>query len=182
MERNRVKKEIFSWLRHIGLAVIITLTIIDFVGQFTIVLGNSMNPTLQNNDIVVIEKITRHFGQLKQGDVVILKIPELLSDGKTYAVKRIIAMGGQRISIREGSVYVNEVKLEEPYINGEETLITPGVHDDMTVPEGYIYVLGDNRIPNASRDSRTFGPVEAEKVVGRVVFRLFPISEMGVVK
>ena len=96
MDRNRVMKEIVDWLVHIVTAIVITIIIIRFVGQFTIVQGNSMYPTLQNNDILIIEKLTQQFGQFKQGDIVVLKIPEQLGDGKTYAVKRIVALEGRR--------------------------------------------------------------------------------------
>lgn len=138
-----------------------------------------MYPTLQNNDILIIEKLTQQFGQFKQGDIVVLKIPEQLGDGKTYAVKRIVALEGQTIVIRDGLVYVNDVYLDEPYINGSDTQIAAGLHDDLTVPEGYIYLLGDNRLPGESKDSRHFGIIATDKVAGRVLFRLFPLRLFG---
>jgi signal peptidase I len=141
-----------------------------------------MLPTLKNNNIVVIEKLTQRFGGLKRGDIVVLRIPEFLSDGKIYAVKRVIATEGQRITITDGKVYVDGEKLNENYINGEDTLAAIGLHDDITVPAGYIYILGDNRLPGESKDSRTFGPVETNRIAGRVVFRLFPLREFGCVK
>jgi len=181
MKQSLIVREIIDWLVHIALAVVFTLLVINYVGQFTIVQGNSMLPTLKNNDILVIEKLTGRFGEYKQGDIVVLKIPELLGDGKTYAIKRIIALGGQRVTIRDGSVLVDGSGLEEPYINGRETLAAAGIYDDMEVPEDCIYVLGDNRLPGASKDSRFFGPVNSERIAGKVVFRLFPFSDMGVI-
>lgn len=182
MESSRVIKEVMDWLKHIGLAVIITLVIVNFIGQFTIVQGNSMLPTLENNDILIIEKLTQQFGAFKQGDIVVVKIPEYLDDGKTYAVKRILATEGQRIAIRNGDVFVDGEKLREAYINGNETQIATGLHDDMTVPEGAVYILGDNRLPGESKDSRIFGPIDRKRIAGRVVFRLFPFRGFGLVE
>ncbi len=182
MERDRVMKEVISWLKHIGLAILITFIIVNFIGQFTIVQGNSMLPTLENNNILIIEKLTQRFGQFKQGDIVVVRIPEYLDDGKTYAVKRILATEGQKIAIHNGAVFVDGQKLQETYIHGNETQIAPGLHDDMTVPAGTIYLLGDNRLPGESRDSRTFGPIELKRIAGRVVFRLFPLRGFGLMQ
>lgn len=179
MERSRMIKELLDWLKHIGLAVIVTLFIVNFIGQFTIVQGNSMLPTLENNDILIIEKLTQRFGAFRQGDIVVVKIPEFLEDGKTYAVKRIAATEGQRIAIHDGEVFVDGEKLHETYISGNETQIAAGLHDDLTVPAGAVYILGDNRLPGQSKDSRTFGPVSVKRIAGRVVFRLFPLRGFG---
>jgi signal peptidase I len=182
MERSHMMKEVLDWLKHIALAVIITLVIVNFIGQFTIVQGDSMLPTLENNDILIIEKLTQRLGAIRQGDIVVVKIPEFLEDGKTYAVKRILATEGQRVGIREGKVFVDGEELHETYINGSETQIAAGLHDDLTVPEGTVYILGDNRLPGESKDSRTFGPVSVKRIAGRVVFRLFPFRGLGLVK
>jgi signal peptidase I len=179
MERNLVIKELINWTMQIALTIGITLLIVCYVGQFTIVRGDSMYPTLEDNNIMVIEKLTQRFGSLKQGDIVVLKVPELLDNDKTYVVKRIIALEGQRIKIQDGHVYVDGARLEENYTNGNNTHTVPGFYDDMTVPEGCVYVLGDNRLPGASRDSRNYGAVKLNRVAGRVVFRLLPIRKFG---
>jgi len=118
MKNDTVKKEIIDWLVHFALAIVITLVIINYIGQFTIVKGNSMLPTLKDNNILVIEKLTQRFGQIKQGDIVVVRIPDLLGKGKTYAVKRVIATEGQRIEIKDGKVYVDGEELEENYTSG----------------------------------------------------------------
>jgi len=82
---------------HIALAIIITLIITNYIAQFTIVRGNSMLPTLDDNNILVIEKLTQRFGQIKPGDIVVVRIPDLLGRGKTYAVKRVIAPKDRRL-------------------------------------------------------------------------------------
>ena len=114
----------------------------------------------------------------RRRDIVALKIPEQLGDGKTYAVKRIAALRADD-SYPRRPVYVNDVYLDEPYINGSDTQTAAGLHDDLTVPEGYIYLLGDNRLPGESKDSRHFGIIATDKVAGRVLFRLFPLRLFG---
>lgn len=178
MKNDAVKKELIDWLVHIALAIVITLFIINYIGQFTIVKGDSMLPTLKDGNVLIIEKITQRFGRIKQGDIVVVKIPDLLGKGKTYAVKRVIATEGQRVEIRDGKVYVDNEELDEQYITGNDTFAT-GQFSDMVVPDNCIYVLGDNRLPGASKDSRTFGPVDKSKIAGRVIFRIFPLSEIG---
>lgn len=179
MERGRVINEIVSWLKHILLPIVVTLLIVNFLGQFTLVQGNSMLPTLEHNDVLIIEKLTQRFGEFRPGDIVVVRIPELLGSGKTFAIKRIVAVQGQHITIRDGKVSVDGSLLQEPYVNGRETQAVEGLHDDLTVPAGAVYLLGDNRLPGESRDSRTFGPVLTSRIVGRVVFRLFPLRRVG---
>jgi len=178
MKNDNLKKEIIDWLVHIALAIVITLAITNYIAQFTMVKGNSMLPTLQDNNILVIEKLTLRFGTIKPGDIVVVRIPDMLGKGKTYAIKRVIAIGGQKVEIKDGKVYIDGKELHEDYINGGDTFAT-GEFSSMVVPENCIYILGDNRLPGASKDSRTFGPVEQSRIAGRVVFRIFPISKIG---
>lgn len=180
--KKKVLKEVTDWALHIILAVALGIAIILFVGRLTIVDGNSMNPTLRNKDVIIIESITQRFGTLKQGDIVVLKIPELLDGHRKYAIKRIIATENQHIEIRDGKVFVDGIKLDESYINSESTLAENSLYSDMTVPEGCLYVLGDNRIPDKSLDSRAFGVVKKDRVIGKCWIRLFPFSEAGSVK
>lgn len=178
---NKAVKEAISWLAHIAVAIALGLAIIVFVGRLAIVDGNSMNPTLKNRDVIIIESLTQRFGSIKTGDIVVLKIPELLSGKKEYAIKRIIATEGQHVEIKDGSVYVDGEKLEENYINGSETVAGNSLYDDIVVPDGCIYVLGDNRIPGRSYDSRSFGPVSSDRIIGKCLIRIFPFSDAGIV-
>lgn len=156
MNKNLLK-EISAWILHIAAAVVLGLAVITFLGRLTIVNGNSMSPTLKNQNVIIIESITPRFGTVKQGDIVVLKIPELLEGKQKYAVKRVIAKENQHIEIRDGKVFVDGKQLSESYINNEETHIDNTLYSDMIVPEGCIYILGDNRIPEKSRDSRVLG-------------------------
>jgi len=179
---KKVLKEILSWVLHIAFAVGLGLAVITFLGRLTVVNGNSMSPTLKNQNVIIIERITPRFGTIKQGDIVVLRVPELLEGKQKYAVKRVIARENQHIEIRDGKVFVDGAKLSEPYINSEETYIDNTLYADMIVPEDCIYVLGDNRIPEKSRDSRVFGPVKEDRIVGKCWIRIFPFTAAGQVK
>lgn len=179
---KKLLREILSWILHIAVAVALGLGVITFLGRLTVVNGNSMSPTLKNQNVIIIESITPRFGTIKQGDIVVLRMPELLEGKQKYAVKRVIAKENQNIEIRDGKVFVDGKQLSENYINNEETNIGNTLYADMVVPEGCIYVLGDNRIPEKSRDSRVFGPVKKDRIVGKCWIRIFPFTEAGQVE
>lgn len=177
--KNRIIREILDWGLHVGIVVLLAVLVVSFLGRITIVEGTSMAPTLHNNDVLIIESVTPRFGGLNQGDIVVLQIPELLEGKSKYAIKRVIAVENQHVLIRDGKVYVDGMELEEPYINGSYTDELNDLYSDIVVPEGCIYVLGDNRLPGKSRDSRVFGPVNRERVIGKCLLRVFPFSDFG---
>jgi signal peptidase I len=174
-------KNILDWVLHIILAVAFGIVIIVYLGRLTVVDGNSMNPTLQNQDVIIIEAITPRFGVIKTGDIVVMKIPELLENRKEYAIKRVIATENQHVEIKGGNVFVDGKMLSESYTNGKETTVENSLYSDMVVPEGCIYILGDNRIPDKSLDSRTFGAVKKDRIIGKSWVRIFPFSKAGYV-
>lgn len=179
---KKILNEIISWILHIAVAAALALLVVFFLGRFTVVNGNSMLPTLKNRDVVIIESITPRFGTIEQGDIVVLKIPELLEGKQKYAVKRVIAKENQHIEIRDGKVLVDGRELVEDYVNNKETQISNTLYSDIIVPEGCVYVLGDNRLPEKSKDSRVFGPVKEDRIVGKVWIRIYPFTEAGPVK
>ena len=181
MIRNPAAREIIRWLAQVVPVIVITVFVIAYIGQFTIVKGDSMLPTFKNNTVLVIEKLTRRLGTLKNGDIVVIRIPEYLDGKKTNAINRIIATGGQHILIEYGYVLIDVIKLDEDYTGGVAMGPVSSLYNDLTVPDGHIYVLGDNRSPGESKDSRTFGPVAISRVEGRVVFRLYPFSKLGII-
>jgi len=177
---NKILREILDWALHFGIAVLLVLLVVFFLGRITVVEGTSMVPTLNNGDVLIIESITPRFGTLRQGDIVVMRIPELLgSDNRKYAIKRIIAVENQHIQIKEGKIYVDGKELQEPYINGSYTQEMNDIYSDIIVPEGCIFVMGDNRLPDKSRDSRVFGPVNKDRVIGKCILRIFPFSDFG---
>lgn len=174
-----VVREILDWALHIAVAIFIGIFIVTFVGQRTIVYGNSMEPTLQHNDQLIIEKLSSRFNRLDRGDIVTIYVPEFLDDGKDTIIKRIIGVAGDKVEIKDGKVYINGLELEEDYINGTSTGTVDEKFSSVIVPEGYVYVLGDNRLPNASKDSRSIGPVPLSRIKGKAVLRYYPLEKFG---
>lgn len=180
--KNPVLREVLDWALHIGIAVVIGLLIVNYVVQITIVNGVSMVPTLQHNDKLLVEKISPRFeGKIQRGDIVTVHIPELLEDGKETIIKRVIGLENDTVEIkRDGKVYVNNEMLDEGYINGPTTNIPDPRYAKVKVPEGHVFVMGDNRMN--SLDSRIRGPISMEKVTGKVLVRILPLDKMGKVE
>ncbi len=178
MPRSNNAREIVSWIVHIGAAVLAGLFIITFIGQRTVVYGNSMQPTFQPGDQVIVEKITPRFGELKTGDIITIYMPEVMEAGKDMLIKRVIATEGQTVEIKNGKVYVNGAELAEDYINGDSTMAIEPEYGSLQVPAGYVYVLGDNRIPGESKDSRMIGPINMNRIRGKVFVRFYPFENI----
>ena len=167
-----IGKEIWEWVKTIALSFALAFVISLFI-QPTIVKGESMYPTLENKDLLVVFKMAYIKEKPHQGDVVIFESP---FEEKNY-IKRIIGIPGDRVEVKKGEVYVNNQKLQEKYIS---TSYTQG-DIDLIVPEGKVFVLGDNRWPNASLDSRSslIGLVSISSIKGKTVFRVFPLRRIG---
>ena len=183
--KDPVVREALDWIAHIGIAVVIAILIVSYVIQITIVMGSSMEKCLHDGDRLIVEKFVYKFKGLNRGDIVVINNPRETKGENTPVIKRIAGLEGDLIEIKDGSVYVNNEKLVEPQINGTYTYADG---DDVlgnkkvVVPEGHIYVLGDNREPYASMDSRVYGPVNLKKVEGRAVFRFWPFKSFGKLK
>ena len=150
-------------------ALVIALAIHFFLAQATRVEGYSMEPTLYGHQRLIIEKISYRFHNPQRGDIVVIRVPgfdELL-------IKRIIGLPGETLKIKDGIVYIDGEPLDEPYINGPAR----GNYGPITVPQGYIFVMGDNR--NNSNDSRSFGPVAIDNIVGHAWMRYWPLPEFS---
>jgi len=169
-----------DWTVHIAIAVLIGFLIVGFVGQRTIVNGESMLPTLKHNDQLIIEKITPKVGTLKYGDIVTIDVKDMKEVNDSPIIKRVIGVAGDKVEVKNGKVYVNGKELKENYINGNTT--EPGYEEyiSLVVPEGKIYVLGDNR--GNSLDSRRIGPLDVSRVGGRAVLRFLPFNSFTTFK
>ena len=181
-ETKTFRQEILEWILYLVVSVVLALLIVNYLGRFTVVDGNSMQPTLQNRNVVIVESLSLRMSGLENGDIVVMKIPEMLGGSRTYAIKRIIAMEGQQVRIADGKVHVDGIPLSEPYTSDIPTLADGSPYQEMVVPAGCLYVLGDNRNPDKSRDSRIFGVVSAERVIGKAFVRLFPFSRAGLIE
>lgn len=167
----------FGWLlgalREIGEtvipAVVIALFINLFLAQATQVLGQSMEPTLHSSQRVVIEKITYRFHGPRRGDIVVIDS----SEQSEMLIKRVVGLPGETVEVRKGRVYVNGELLEEDWP------VRPGGgnYGPRAVPPLHVFVLGDNRA--ASNDSRNFGPVPIEDIVGHAWISYWPPEAIG---
>ncbi len=145
-----------------------------FVVQPFVIPTGSMIPTIAINDRVLAEKISYRFiREPERGDVVVFDDP---TKAHPELIKRVIATGGQNVDIQNGAVYVNGKKLDEPYLDGVTT--DPGsVPLPVKVPDGYVWVMGDNR-PN-SGDSRFIGPQPVTAIRGRAIWTYWPLTRFG---
>ena len=174
-----VHKEIYEWIQCIVIALICCVLIFVFVARVIDVVGHSMVPTLIDGDKIVI---TRFAGAYERGDIIVLRKDTFREEP---IVKRVIAVAGDTVDIdfAQGIVYVNGEALDEPYVNE----LTYEPEDFMTyerpleIPEGCVFVMGDNR--NNSTDSRreTIGCVDSRYILGKVIFRILPLSSVGAI-
>lgn len=171
------RAEVYDWIQCIIFALVFCVLLFVFAVRMVNVVGHSMVPTLEQSDKVVISNLFYH---PKQGDVVVLRKQTLMEEP---IVKRIIATEGQTVDIDfdDGVVYVDGKALDEPYVN-EPVHDRENFEGKITVPEGCVFVMGDNR--NASTDSRDarLDCVDERYIMGRVYFTLFPVKNIGVVK
>jgi len=136
-----------------------------------------MEKTLQDGDRLIIEKISPRMGNIKRGDIVTIDDPIKLSTDTRPIIKRVIGIEGDHVQIRDGKVFVNGEELKEDYINGDTTYEINEQYSDVIVEEGYIYVLGDNRLLGMSKDSRTIGTASMEYVTGKALLRFYPFNK-----
>jgi signal peptidase I len=165
-----------GWIREIletlVPAVLLALLINMFVAQATRVDGPSMLPGLHTNQRLVVEKVSYRLHPPHRGDVVVLRLPHNPAE---LLIKRVIALAGDTIEIRDGTVLVDGQVLTESYVAES----TNGVMASRLVPEDSVFVMGDNR--GQSNDSRSFGPVSVSSVVGRAFVSYWPLSTIGFV-
>ena len=170
---KKLKEEILEWVQAILIAVVLALVIRNFVFTVVRVDGASMEPTYQNNDRLIVWRMGY---EPENGDVVVFNPPG--KGKKVFWIKRVIAGEGQHVEIDydTNSVYVDDVKLDEPYL-GEPMLDKDYLPiREIDIPEDCVFVLGDNR--NNSTDGRVIGPVNKEHVIGKAVLRFWPLTKI----
>lgn len=176
-EETTFRQEVYDWMQCLVTALVACILIFTFIGRVIGVDGGSMTPTLLNGDKIIISNL---FGAPEQGDVVVLT---KRSFGNEPIVKRVIATEGQTVDIDffTGEVWVDGKLMDEPYIN-ELTHNQYDVEFPLTVDEGCIFVMGDNR--NRSTDSRvsSIGCVDTRCVLGKAYNILVPVSRFGIIK
>ena len=168
----RLLSELKPWLRDILPASVIAVFLVVFVVQPVKVEGTSMQPRLVDQERIFVNRFIYRFSDIQRGDIVVFWYPK---DRSKSFIKRVLAVPGDEVEIRRGSVYVNGARIEEPYLNPEfrdrDSLGT------RSVPLGHYFVLGDHR--SSSNDSRNWGFVPRELIYGKAVFRYWPIQRAG---
>jgi signal peptidase I len=167
----------FEFIKTVIIIVILAAVIRLFVIQPFIVDGQSMEPNFQNNDYLITEKISFHFAEPKHGETVILRPPD---NPSVNYLKRIIGVPGDTVNIKNGDVYLNGKKLDEPYIDGQKTLTVKNEEINISLKQDEYFVMGDNR--NHSRDSREIGPVPRHNLISHVWIRLFPFNKIKLIR
>ncbi len=170
-----LRKEITDWLKALGTAVIIVLLLHFFVFNLSTVRGHSMEPTLQSKEWLFINKIGYILGAPKRGDIVILRDPSASKDDPKLLVKRIVAVSGDKLEIVNKRLFVNGKAVQEAYTNAA---VEDWDYGPESVVDGWVFVMGDNRLRGASKDSRMFGQVAEKMILGKVEFVLFPFSHI----
>jgi signal peptidase I len=176
--RRRWRRTILEWLGVIGGGIAIALLVEAFLIQAFWIPSPSMEPTLDVGDRVLVNKLSYKFHDVNRGDVVVFDRPSGASTGENGEIKdlikRVIAVEGDTIEAKEGNVFVNGEQIDEDYLE-------PGTPTDnlplTTIPEGQVFVMGDNR--TNSEDSRIFGPIDEDAIVGRAFIRVLPITDIG---
>ena len=170
-KKQSAGKELYEWVQALVGSVLLVVLIFTFVVRLIGVDGSSMEPTLKHGDrLLVLNSLW--YDDYRYGDIVVLRKDTFMEEP---IVKRVIATEGQTVDIDfdEGVVYVDDVALEEDYIN-DYTYLEEGTEFPLTVPQGSVFVLGDNRNHSSdSRDSR-LGTVDNRYVIGKAVFLAFP--------
>ncbi|PTK88955.1 signal peptidase I [Staphylococcus gallinarum] len=179
-----MRKEIMEWFVSIVVAVALVLLIMNFVAKPYTVMGDSMDPTLKDGERVVVNLFGYKFGDIKKGNVVVFHATK-----DSDYVKRVIGTAGDNVEYKKDKLYVNGKKVDEPYLDYNEkhkqyNYITGSfktkdlnqVNQKNTIPKDKLLVLGDNR--EVSKDSRSFGLIDKDQVVGKVSFSFWPLNEM----
>ena len=181
VRQQKKKGSVLGSFTEFVIVVAVAIALAWFITNFVVkpyeIPSESMEDTIMTGDRVLSERISYLGTSPAQGDIVTFTDVE---DSSRVLIKRVIAVAGQQVDLKDGSVYVDGSKLDEPYTDDKQSLPLASGHDvsyPYTVPEGYIWVMGDNR--TNSSDSRYFGAVPIANVTGHAFFRYWPLERIG---
>jgi signal peptidase I len=166
--RKGVVRIVLEIVIIVGAAFAIAMLVQAFLLKPFTVHQESMEPTLLEGDRILLSRLTYHFRDPKVGDVVVFDSP--LNESEDL-VKRVVGVAGDRMAVRDGDLYRNGVAVYEPYLSDQDFA---GTMDDQVVPAGHVFVMGDNR--DVSGDSRAFGPISVEQIIGEALCTYWPIG------
>ena len=175
---------ILEWSLVLVVALLLALGVRTFVAQMFYIPSGSMLPTLQIGDRIVVDKLSYQLHAVHRGDIVVFRRPPLEQAPYADLVKRVIGLPGDTISAVDGRVYIDGKPLDEPWLPNPPPTTSPSplpnrfsLNHPYTVPAGDYYVMGDNRTD--SEDSRYFGPISGNLIVGKMVFVVWPLDDTG---
>ncbi len=176
---GRAPESAYETLRTIVLVLITALLIRSFIAQPFIVEGKSMEPTLKNSEYLIVDKIEYRLHNPKRGDVIVFRAPE--APDQNY-IKRIIGLPGETVTIKDTTVYVDGKRIEEQYVAShtvpsQTSTDSPTFFLEQKISPNEYFVMGDNR--DHSSDSRRWGPLPKENILGKAQVVLFPIPNLG---
>lgn len=197
-QRSRGLKAVLEIVTTIVLAVVLYVVIQTFGVQTYRVDGGSMETTLLPNQHVLVDKLTPRFEAYSRGDIVVFHPPVTqrgdvsttcaggtYDDSTTPYIKRVIGVPGDSVEVKNGGVFINGAKLNEslngkPYTNTDGNTVPLTAIKSWTVPDGCLFVLGDHR--KRSQDSREFGMVQSNEVIGRAWLQFWPLNTLGIIQ
>ena len=185
------RREAKEWAQSIVIALLLVVVIRTFFFQAFKIPSGSMRPTLMEGDKLFVNKYVYRFHAPERGDIVVFRYPgdannphEPKEEQRKDYIKRLVALGGETVEIKNGKIFVSEKKLDDPLTFGKFTYYNfdpyGGPYEKIKVPEGFYYVLGDNSAH--SRDSRYWGFVPKKNMIGKAVFRWWPPKKIGLLK
>jgi signal peptidase I len=167
-------RTIIEWVAVIGGALAVALVIQAFLVQAFYIPSSSMEPTLGVGDRVLVNKLSYEVHDVNRGDLVVFERPDGAEGEIKDLIKRVIGLPGESVEIRDGAVVIDGRVLDEPYLADDEVLAEFAPTE---VPDDTVFVMGDNR--DDSRDSRVFGPISTDSIVGRAFVRVWPLTDLG---
>jgi len=169
-ERPRTGSALRELLETLILTVVTYLLVRTFLFETYRVVGQSMEPTLVQDERLIVSKLSYRLHEPQRGDIIVFRDPQ---DSGRNLIKRIIGLPGEILEIRSGQVFINGQPIDEPYLGSTSTRSEPQI----AIPDGYYFVMGDNR--NNSSDSRSWGVLVADRIVGKAAFTYWPVRLWG---
>lgn len=173
--RRSPVRSLIEWLLVLGGALVVALLIKTFLFQAFYIPSESMEPTLTRGDRVLVNKLDDGIGDIGRGDIIVFgrppnEAPSEIDD----LIKRVVGLPGETVEGRGGQVWVDGAPIDESYL-ADGTITDP--FPPVEVPDGFVFVMGDNR--GNSRDSRVFGPIDGDLIVGRAFVTVWPLGRAG---
>ena len=194
-KRKYILKETLLWARALLFVIVIVVVVRGFIGEPVRVIGPSMENTLKEGDVLIMSKISLEMKGIQRNDIVIIEIEPVTFENLTFLndivwfrrlfpahsredyIKRVIALEGEEISLVNGNVYIDGRIFDDPHVKDVASTFERFIDIPFTVPKGHVFVLGDNRL--VSKDSRSLGAIPIESVIGKCLFRTWPLGKFG---